>query len=200
MAGSGMKIMEIPKFLIILYPAFIVCFLLIASIFNMEFIKGILYLVGVLLTTAICGGVSYLMEKTCDHAYFQTIFFQNYSNPSGVAISWFTFIYLLFPMIPPFQANTGVFNPTVIVFLSIFALCNTILYGWECSHATLTLLGAFIGVCCGIGWFFLFYFTDKNYLFYNELISNTAICSRPSKQTFKCTVYKGGEIISSSIV
>ena len=200
MAGSGMTIMEFPKFLIILYPTFIVWFVLIASIFNMEFIKGILYLVGVLLTTAICEGVSYAMRQNCDNAYFQTIFFSNFSNPSGVAISWFTFIYLLFPMIPPFQANVGVFNPSVMVFLSIFAISNTILYGGTCSHYKLMLLGMFIGISCGVGWFLLFYFTDKNYLFFNELISNTAICSRPSKQTFKCNVYKGGEIISSSVV
>ena len=32
-----------------------------------------------------------------------------------------------------------------------------------------------------------------------ECSSNNVQCSRPSKQTFKCTVYKNGEIISQSI-
>jgi hypothetical protein len=37
-----------------------------------------------------------------------------------------------------------------------------------------------------------------NYLFYNETTSsNTQVCSMPSKQTFKCQVYKNGELVSS---
>ena len=35
-------------------------------------------------------------------------------------------------------------------------------------------------------------------LFSEDLVSDATICSMPSKQTFKCTVYKNGEIISSS--
>ena len=35
-----------------------------------------------------------------------------------------------------------------------------------------------------------------NFLFYNETTSgNTQICSMPSKQTFKCQVYKNGELV-----
>jgi hypothetical protein len=37
-----------------------------------------------------------------------------------------------------------------------------------------------------------------NYLFYNETTSsNTQVCSMPSKQTFRCQVYKNGELVSS---
>jgi len=36
-----------------------------------------------------------------------------------------------------------------------------------------------------------------NYLFYNETSGNNTVCSMPSKQTFKCSVYKNGELISS---
>ena len=36
-----------------------------------------------------------------------------------------------------------------------------------------------------------------NYLFYNETTSsNTQVCSMPSKQTFRCQVYKNGELVS----
>ena len=32
-----------------------------------------------------------------------------------------------------------------------------------------------------------------------ELQSNNIICARPSKQTFKCSVYKNGQLISSNV-
>ena len=35
---------------------------------------------------------------------------------------------------------------------------------------------------------------------FNELDSNKVMCSRPSKQTFKCSVYKHGELITSNTV
>jgi len=36
-----------------------------------------------------------------------------------------------------------------------------------------------------------------NYLFFNELSSNKDVCYQPSKQTFKCNVFKNGELIGS---
>jgi hypothetical protein len=34
------------------------------------------------------------------------------------------------------------------------------------------------------------------YLFFNEVSSNKDICYQPSEQTFKCSLYKNGELIS----
>ena len=34
------------------------------------------------------------------------------------------------------------------------------------------------------------------YLFFNEVSSNKEICSMPKKQTFKCSLYKNGELVS----
>ena len=36
---------------------------------------------------------------------------------------------------------------------------------------------------------------NTDVLFINELTSNKEICTRPSKQQFKCSVYKNGEVI-----
>ena len=42
-------------------------------------------------------------------------------------------------------------------------------------------------------------YTDNSskYLFLNETQSNKDVCSMPKKQTFKCSVYKNGELIGS---
>jgi hypothetical protein len=39
----------------------------------------------------------------------------------------------------------------------------------------------------------------KGYLFINEINNNKEVCSMPSKQQFKCSVYKNGELVGSSI-
>ena len=38
----------------------------------------------------------------------------------------------------------------------------------------------------------------NKYLFFNELSSNKDVCSMPSKQTFKCSVYKNGELLATT--
>ena len=35
-----------------------------------------------------------------------------------------------------------------------------------------------------------------NYLFFNEVSSNKEMCYQPSKQTFKCNLFKDGTLIS----
>jgi hypothetical protein len=38
------------------------------------------------------------------------------------------------------------------------------------------------------------------HLFFNEVSSNKDICYQPSKQSFKCEVFKNGELLSSTNV
>ena len=39
----------------------------------------------------------------------------------------------------------------------------------------------------------------KSYLYVNEINANKEVCSMPSKQQFRCSVFKNGEIVGSSI-
>jgi hypothetical protein len=41
--------------------------------------------------------------------------------------------------------------------------------------------------------------TLKSYLYINEINPNKEVCSMPSKQQFRCSVYKNGELVGSSI-
>ena len=190
-----------------LYPVFIVCFLVLASIFNLK-LTGVVYLGGIVLTLVICfliaqiGAISPRPPNVPISCDLFNIGNNNYMGPSTqAAISWFTFIYLLWPMIPPAQPN-GLINPMVIAATSFFAVINGIFqYMNECANISGILLGAAIGLLIGSGWFWLWWGTGHHdLLFYNELISNNAICSRPAKQTFKCEVWRGGELISQSTV
>jgi hypothetical protein len=60
-------------------------------------------------------------------------------------------------------------------------------------------LGSLVGFILGLVWFIIFYSTDhKDLLFFNAEPSNNVICSRPKKQTFKCLVYRNGEVIGEA--
>jgi hypothetical protein len=37
----------------------------------------------------------------------------------------------------------------------------------------------------------------RNYLFVNEVNKNYEVCTRPSKQKFKCSLYKNGELVTN---
>ena len=37
---------------------------------------------------------------------------------------------------------------------------------------------------------------NGKYMFFNETSSDKEICSMPKKQTFKCAVYKNGELVN----
>jgi hypothetical protein len=45
----------------------------------------------------------------------------------------------------------------------------------------------------------LFYSDKISLLFINELNSNKEVCTVPSKQQFKCSLYRNGEIVGSSV-
>jgi len=44
----------------------------------------------------------------------------------------------------------------------------------------------------------MFYFGGNTYLFFNEVSSDKETCSMPTKQKFKCAVYKNGELIGNT--
>ena len=40
----------------------------------------------------------------------------------------------------------------------------------------------------------------ERFLFFNEIQSDKVVCTRPTKQQFKCAVYKNGELLSDKVV
>jgi len=206
MAGINTTIFNITELIISLYPAFIIFFLIIVSLFNYTIIKGIIYFSGI----ALCHIVWVLLARlfpnnernpnapiTCDLINFPSL---NYDKPNRPAmITCFTLIYLLLPM---FNNRKLLFNPVIIIVLSLLTLGNIFYqYNNECSTFLGILFGSMLGATFGFLWFLVFWSAGKkDLLFYNELASNNVVCNKPSKQTFKCSVYKNGEIISSNIV
>jgi len=118
----------------------------------------------------------------------------------------FTLMYLITPMIMiSVQKNVNAMNYGILAFfVAYIALDLFIKNSLACipgffSTAILgnLLSGLFLGaVVSGL----IMYGTNlKTYLFINEMNTNKEVCSMPSKQQFKCNVYKNGTLVGSSI-
>ena len=122
----------------------------------------------------------------------------NYNSPCITSmIIAFTMAYLFLPM----RYNKQM-NYVVIVSLIALFIINMLTKVFDkCTSFGGALLGGLVGFMLGTTWYVLFHiYGYDSLLYFDEFISNNTVCKRPKKQTFKCSVYKNGEIIDSNIV
>jgi hypothetical protein len=120
------------------------------------------------------------------------------SSTDGFNIFFITFVtgYFITPMILSHQIN-----PYVITFFGVYFL----LIAWndaknKCINFTTFFTNLIFGVLSVTGTMSIIVFAGlEQYLFLQDLVSDATICNMPSSQTFKCSVYKNGKIISSHI-
>ena len=197
-----LSISNVLQFISLISPTLLIFFLFMSSLFNQN-IKGLVYLSGILLTS-ICNIflMNLIASKMDDDAPLLCNLFDipyvsmfNSPSPSSVLIS-FTIAYLCLPMLYNNQLNYG-----VIAFLGgllgVDFLTKTTS---RCTSIAGSILGALVGFLAGAIWYTLFHITGyDSLLYFDELRSNNVLCSRPTKQTFKCSVYKNGELVSSNV-
>jgi len=115
----------------------------------------------------------------------------------GFVVYFVTFVtgYILAPM---FIKNN--YNIPVIVILGLYMLMVIFFHKKDnCSSISVIFSNVFYGVICVIiSVVILISAGLSDSLFNEDLQSDATICSMPSKQSFKCSVYKNGEIISST--
>jgi prepilin signal peptidase PulO-like enzyme (type II secretory pathway) len=119
----------------------------------------------------------------------------NYNVPSlnSVLIA-FTIAYLILPMNASNQLNYVV----IFALLSIFVIDAISKIMNKCTTIAGVILGLLTGLLSGSLWYVLFRSSGFNSLLYfDEVVSNKTYCSRPKKQTFKCAVYKNGELVKT---
>jgi hypothetical protein len=176
--------------------------ILATSVTGMSFIfqnfKGLIYL-GFLLASCIIRGFVYMMSGASpvidDKTICTSIQYTKYGNPTFSAFVFaFTIAYLSIPMFKNGSVNYWVLTILIAYFLSdifikmykncissIGDLCLNILLG--AASAALFVISIYAG---GSG----------KHLFFNEISSNKEMCYQPSKQNFKCLMYKDGKLIS----
>ena len=123
--------------------------------------------------------------------------FTGYKN-DGFNIFYITFLfgYIISPMI----LKMVPINITLIVILGLYTVWVWII-GLRTSCVTSGyLIGNIIYgiITVSITISIILSFKLESYLFLYDSISDSVKCSMPSKQSFKCNVYKNGELISSN--
>jgi hypothetical protein len=189
-------------FNLLVYLTFFSPIILATSVTSMSFIfqnfKGLIYL-GFLIGCCVVRSYVYMMSGANpivnDRTICTSIQYSKYGNPTFSAFVFaFTIMYLCFPMFSNSSVNYWVFISLLTyffidIFIKIYKKCIiqtgdlflNILLGVASSALIVTLMYA-----GGSG----------KYLFFNEVSSNKDVCYQPSKQTFRCSVFKDGTLVS----
>jgi hypothetical protein len=190
-----------------LAPFVLASFFTLASIFNQDF-KGFIYLVGLLFSsfiTMVVGnsvpGIKNLrrpdnVPEICDVLTIGQA--DSLSDlPLGQSALTYTFAYLLFSMI---NSKLLMQNIPTLVFFPLL-ICFDLIWNFNNSCYSLRQLicSATVGGLIGWLWAYIISTANSPSLMYFSSLSNKDVCSRPTKSTFKCNVYKNGKLISKNI-
>jgi hypothetical protein len=187
---------------IVVFLSFFSPIILATGITSLSFIfqnfKGLIYL-GFLIGCCIVRSYVYMISGANpfvnDRTICTSVQYSKYGNPTFSAFVFaFTIMYLCYPMFTNGSVNFWIFTLLISyffmdMFIKIYKKCtiNTgdlflnILLGATSSAFIVTLMYA-----GGSG----------KYLFFNETSSNKDVCYQPSKQTFKCKMFRDGQLIS----
>ena len=187
---------------LVVFSSFFSPFILAAGITSLSFIfqnfKGLIYL-GFLVGCCFVRSYVYMISgsnpSVNDKTICSTVQYTKYGNPTFSAFIFaFSIMYLSIPMFSNGSVNFWVFISLITyffldMFIKIYKKCIlqmsdlflNVLLG--ATSATLIVTLMYAG---GSG----------KYLFFNEVSSNKEMCYQPSKQTFKCSVFKDGTLVS----
>jgi hypothetical protein len=176
--------------------------ILATSITGMSFVfqnfKGLIYL-AFLIGCCIIRNFVYMMAGASPQVNNKTICtsieYSKYGNPTFSAFVFaFTIIYLSFPMFSNGSVNYWIFT----LLIAYFFMDMFIKISNNCIVITRDLfLNVLLGGASAALIVTIMYSVDSgNYLFFNEVSSNKEMCYQPSKQTFKCNLYKDGTLVS----
>lgn len=124
------------------------------------------------------------------------ITYSPYGNPTFSSFVFaFTIMYLSLPMFSYGAPNYWVFSSLVTYFLIDMFL--KIYKGCIVNYGDL-FLNVLLGTAFAAAFVTAMYAGGSSkYLLFNEVASNREICTQPKKQTFKCNLYKNGELVSA---
>jgi len=193
------------KHFVQLSPVFIGSFMLMSSIFNGDvkaFVWLFLSIVGIMLI--------FLLQKSSLFQSDPIVYNQDdncldpliplFTNFPKLSVSTFFIVFTMIYLIQPMFMNKDWNYYVVIGFLGILIMDTMVKFQLfpNCTNKVGILTGGILGllysvICYNV---ILVGGGDK-LLYFNTISSNNVYCSRPKKQTFKCFVYKNGQVISS---
>jgi hypothetical protein len=184
------------KFLFYFSPVLVAVLITMLS-FIFQNYKGFIYLSFLIASILVRHGVCVLLDSVREDNK-DGVYYSPYSNTTfSLFVFGFTVMYLFTPMMMVSQTmNFWLLSLLLIYWISnaIYIKLNTTTVepmAMMLDSMFGMLLAVFITVCMITG-------GSGKYLFFTETSSNNAdVCYKPDKQTFKCSVYKNGELVGN---
>ena len=182
------------------FSPIILSIVMLSLSFVFQNFKGFIFL-GYLLGVCLIRNYVYMLNGSetlkSDNTICSSIQYSKYGNPTFSAFVFaFTIMYISFPMFSNGEVNFWIFGGLLAyffldIFIKVYKKCVVktgdlflnVLLGLTSSALIVTLMYAG---------------GSSKFLFFNETSSTKEVCSVPSKQTFRCSIFKGGELISST--
>lgn len=198
-ANSPLLLLQ--PFNIVVFLSFFSPIILAITIITISFLfqnfKGLIYL-GFLIGVCVIRNFIYTYTGSSplvfDNTICSSVQYTKFGNASfSVFVFAFTLMYLFLPMF----VNGGE-NYALLSFMLFYAFMDILIKVYK--KCIITISELFVNLLSGVSLAALIvsamYFGGSGkFLFFNEVSTNKEICSMPSKQTFKCNVYKGGQLI-----
>uniref|UniRef100_A0A6C0KGS7 Phosphatidic acid phosphatase type 2/haloperoxidase domain-containing protein n=1 Tax=viral metagenome TaxID=1070528 RepID=A0A6C0KGS7_9ZZZZ len=195
------NLVNILQFFSYISPLLIGFFLVMGSLLNKD-LKGIVYLGGVLIFSFIgmlmkplIGSKSELRAGESCNLFDIPFVNSQFNSPSFHSLFIaFTIVYLFMPML-----SYRIFNyPVIIALILLFCMNSFFKVQNQCTTGLGVFLGALFGIVFGIAYWAIFHYAGlKELLYFQPGPSNNIICNKPSRQTFKCKVYKNGKLVKN---
>jgi len=209
----NMNIPEISKIFAFYAPAIVCTAVLIFSIFSGIAGKGLFFIICVFLASVIrlvvlpSASIPSAMRPDCFAG--QRAFASTGNTTYSTFVIWFALAYFLVPqIIQSAKYKTSMVNYWMLLFFLFYFVYDLVIKKvLMCVDLSMTSAGigrlladVFGGSLLGVMIVCILYYSAmSSMLFINELNSNKEVCSQPSKQQFKCSVYKNGELVKQTL-
>lgn len=190
--------MSLLLFLSFYSPIILATSILSVSFFHENF-KGIIFL-AFLLGACLIRYFFYMYRsptnEESNNPLCNSIEFSKYGNST---FSMFVFGFIIAYLFIPMFINNSINFVLVICLFVYFSFDMFIKITNRCIHSKNEVLVNFLSglVASGAIVGCMYAGGSGKYMFFNEIQSNKDVCNMPSKQTFKCQVYKNGELIGN---
>jgi len=202
MAGIELTISNMIQLISVLSPILITFFMLMLSFMNQN-VKGLVFIAGAVLASFLNIPLMNMLKSpmdenaslSCNLVDLHLLRTYNSPSPTSLFIA-FTFAYLFLPMRFNNQMNYAIIS----ALLCLFTLDAVTRVTNKCTTVGGSVLGGLVGFMLGSMWYSVFHIVGADsVLYFDEMESNAVKCDKPSTQTFKCSVYKNGVLVSSNI-
>jgi hypothetical protein len=187
-----------------LAPLLVAFFMVMVSLMN-ENIKGVVYLAGALIALSINYPIQNVIgdeyqpppegSLVCSPFVFGPL--SKYNSPASSSLFLaFTFAYLFIPMYSNSTYNYGIISSMLILmFGNVYAKTRS-----DCFDTSAGVMGTLVGFLFGTLWYVMLQASNaQQFLYFGEMDSNAVRCSMPTEQTFRCSMYRNGTLVSSDI-